>query len=788
MVFDHRPASCAELANWLAPHHEVETTSAEETARQMIAFTAPDGVVLGAKALDEAVLAVCRGLKADPKTAEVFVILVAAAFSDGLMRVKGLEAGADVCLCEPVCPEELQAHARRLMRQRKRRESARTETLAEVNQRLRQSEERLKLALTASNAGVWERDLRTETVFWSPECYAITGAENFDGTIESFLRELHPEDVPRVKAAAEKMVKQGDDYSVEFRMLRADGQMRWVSSVGRPQFDGTGAPVRVVGTVRDITQSKQAAGVHQLTQFSVDNASEGISWVGLDAHFKFVNDAGCRLLGYSREELLQMTVHQIDPNRPPAAWAEDCEHLKRVKAVTFETNMLRKDGSFVPVELTVNYVAFEGVEYSCAFWRDITLRKQAEASLLKDLERGRMLLELYKNSAELSELALYNFALEQVTRLTDSSIGFLHRLSPDQKTIMLTTWTQASRSGCQVSSPTHYPIESAGIWADCVRLHRPIIYNEVGLNANSNGFPAGHVQVRRFMSIPVNVGQQVRLVFGVGNKPEKYTERDIVQIQLVANELEKILTQRRAEENVRQSHEQLQALTGRLQAVREEERTHLAREIHDVLAQELTCLKMEIVSVKSRLDRPGEASPEQLRQRLEGMNRAVNRAVESVQKIATELRPVILDTLGLSAAIEWLMQDFEARTGIQCETNVPAKPLALNRDQSTALFRILQESLTNVMRHAGAAKVEVRLTRRSRQVTLRVRDNGRGMEPSCLSDPRSIGLVGMRERALLLQGECLISSRPGSGTTVEVRFNLPSTQAAAPKSSLAAAS
>jgi signal transduction histidine kinase len=218
------------------------------------------------------------------------------------------------------------------------------------------------------------------------------------------------------------------------------------------------------------------------------------------------------------------------------------------------------------------------------------------------------------------------------------------------------------------------------------------------------------------------------------------------------------------------SQEQLRALARRLQAVREEERTRVAREIHDVLAQEMTRLKLDLGWLARRLTQPG--FPEQaplLAEKLAGMNALTDSAIHSVQKIATELRPVVLDSLGLCAAIEWLAKDFQKHSGIQCVASVPAADVALNRDCATALFRVLQESLTNVARHAGATRVDIRFACSPVEMVLSVSDNGRGCTRKRLENPRAIGLLGMRERALLLGGECQISSQPGRGTTVEVR-------------------
>jgi signal transduction histidine kinase len=211
-----------------------------------------------------------------------------------------------------------------------------------------------------------------------------------------------------------------------------------------------------------------------------------------------------------------------------------------------------------------------------------------------------------------------------------------------------------------------------------------------------------------------------------------------------------------------------------VQTVREEERTRIAREIHDVLAQELTSLKIDVTLLTHLLARPpGGLAQSLIREKLVAMTIATDTAIHSVQKIATDLRPPALDGLGLCAVIEWQARDFQARTGIACQARLPSKDPPLDCDNSTALFRILQESLTNVVRHAAATRVEIHLEDQAGYVTLVIQDNGRGIQESQANAPGAVGLLGMRERALLLGGRCDISGRPGEGTRVQARLPLP---------------
>jgi hypothetical protein len=222
-----------------------------------------------------------------------------------------------------------------------------------------------------------------------------------------------------------------------------------------------------------------------------------------------------------------------------------------------------------------------------------------------------------------------------------------------------------------------------------------------------------------------------------------------------------------AGEQVEASRQQLRALTARLQQVREEERTGIAREIHDELGQALTGLKMDIAWMKERLPRDHEVRSEcaSIIQRIDG-------TMSAVRRIATELRPSVLDQLGLAAALEWLGQEFGARTGIEVTMDLCADECAIPDHLGTSVFRICQESLTNVLRHAQAKRVTIRLSQTDDSVTLEVSDDGIGIPPERKEGAASLGLVGMRERARACGGEFSITGQPNLGTIVLLRVPL----------------
>jgi len=223
-----------------------------------------------------------------------------------------------------------------------------------------------------------------------------------------------------------------------------------------------------------------------------------------------------------------------------------------------------------------------------------------------------------------------------------------------------------------------------------------------------------------------------------------------------------ITDRKRVEEESKKSREELRNLSTYLQSVREEERKLVAYEIHDELGQALTALKMDLSWLVRRL--PEEQKP--LLEKAEAMSSLIDTTSRTVKRISSQLRPGLLDDLGLIAAIEWQAEEFQSHTGIKCQVNLEADDTALEQNCATAIFRIFQEALTNVARHAGATKVKVSLAEKAGKLVMRVRDNGTGIAEEQISAPQSFGLMVMRERARYLGGEFKVSGTQGKGTTL----------------------
>jgi PAS domain S-box-containing protein len=246
---------------------------------------------------------------------------------------------------------------------------------------------------------------------------------------------------------------------------------------------------------------------------------------------------------------------------------------------------------------------------------------------------------------------------------------------------------------------------------------------------------------------------------------------------------------RRAEERVRESREELRALTARLQSIREEEQARIARDLHDELGQLLTALKMGLRSLEATVGTVDPQNASGVLDRVVAASEMVDQTLSTIRRIATELRPGSLDRLGLVPALRQEIRNFEERTGIPCEASLPEQLPELDPSVATALYRICQEAMTNVHRHATASRVAIRLQMDSSAITLQVEDDGRGFEPTVAGSPQALGLLGMVERAEGLEGHVYFQRADGRrGTLVTASIPVGDAQAALDRRQAGAAS
>jgi PAS domain S-box-containing protein len=231
-----------------------------------------------------------------------------------------------------------------------------------------------------------------------------------------------------------------------------------------------------------------------------------------------------------------------------------------------------------------------------------------------------------------------------------------------------------------------------------------------------------------------------------------------------------ITERKNAEKALRQHQELLRELSAHHDSVREGERAHIAREIHDEMGQALTALKMDLSVIGLEAGKDAPRISEQVR----GLKGQVDDMIQIVRDVATALRPAALD-LGILSGVEWLVEEFQKRSGIPCHVKVEDGEIDLDKDRSIVVFRILQESLTNIARHADARSVEISLRRDATHVRLEVKDDGRGFDPEAIREKKTFGLLGIRERAIMLNGTLSITSKPGEGTRVSLSIPISAT-------------
>ncbi len=702
-------------------------------------------------------------------------------------------------------PELIQAKAeiRKLNEELEQRVIERTNELVaanealknEITQRRRIDEELRERAADLTEAqrvakiGNWIFDLRTNKVNWSEQLYRIFEIEerDFDGRYESFVSRIHPDDRPRVLRTSAQAKIEGLPFDIEYHIIAPNDEVKIIREVGYAAKDEAGNVIRLFGTAQDITERKQAeealaerlrfetlltelsAAFASLTSNEVDHEIDKwlrnlVESLGVDraSFFQFREDWRTLYRSHS------YTVPGIEPLPPPPMgmteqfpWITD--QLRR--GITVKWSRIPDD---MPEEAVKEkeYAASRGVKSG------LNIPVRMGGSVICAITFTSMVAYRDWPDAMIARLRLVGeiFAAAVERKRAEEKLKQSERqLAEAQRLAQIGSWDWDLRTNVVTWSDELYHI--FGLEPGTIS-----VAGEVDRFIHPDDLALGWDTVKRAIASKEPYDYYHRILRPDGTERIAHSHGAVVTDDhgepiKVFGATQDVTELKRAEENLKATSEQLRALSASLQSAREQESTRIAREIHDELGGTLTSLRWDLEEVRDVISEASTSSQlAALRSKIEVMITLTDTILDTVRRLASELRPMALDELGLVEAIEWQALQFETRTGIAVEYECHLEKVDLNSEQSTAVFRILQEALTNVLRHAQATEVTVTLKQESGEFFLAIKDNGRGITENEKSDAHSLGLLGMRERAHLIGAQIDITGIAGKGTLVTMRI------------------
>jgi PAS domain S-box-containing protein len=730
-----------------------------------------------------------------------------------------------------------------------------------LEEALRESESLLRESQAIAGLGSYIMDIPTGRWKSSEVLNRVLGLDPaYDRSVAGWVALVHSEDrAMMLDYFNNEVLARGQSFDKEYRIIRrSDQAVRWVHGLGRLEFDSEGRPWKMLGTIQDITERKQAEAALQLGKRAINAATEGICITrsaAAGAELVYVNQGFERLTGYRAEEVLGRNIQFLQgAETSPAAVDSLRAAIEAGEACTLELLNYRKDGTRFWNRVSITPVTNDAgaVSHFVAILDDVTWGKEAELALRDLSQFNREIIDSAQEGIVVYgpdlKYKVWNHYMERLSGCSAAEVlgkravevfPFLH--APE----MAAAWAKALAGGEPTTMEFEYRVprtdrrgwasdtsgplrDSQGKLVGIISLVRDITERkrareelhasevryrrlfeaakdgvlildaETGIVLDVNPFLLQLLGSSRetilgkkvwelgfFKDILANqanfetLRQQEHIRYE--DKPLKTTDGRVIDVEFVSNvyladhqkviqcNIRDITARKRTEWLELIYRDQLRALAARIETMREEERTRISREIHDELGQMLTAIKMDLRWMEHRLDEFGDDRRVNLiLDKLVATAELTDATVKIVQRIAAELRPGILDKLGLPIALQYEAARFQERTGITCRLVVPAETPPLKPEAATTFFRIFQEAVTNVARHAQATAVEVELQPQADGCRLEIRDNGKGMAGVDLPHLKSLGLLGMRERATLLGGEVSFAPRPGGGTVVTV--------------------
>ena len=606
----------------------------------------------------------------------------------------------------------------------------------ESENEIRRSEERFRFAAEATGFGFYDYSFETGSAYYSPEFLRLFGLPSEASLpLDSDLvaKALHPAD----RAAFLCCINAANDprgsgiLELEYRIIRTDGETRWLRVRGRTIFHGSSderRPHKANGIVQDISERRlveeKIKEREESYRLIVENSLQGVAIIQ-DGGIVLCNEALCRMSGYSKEEAYRMTQEQVLKTVHPEDRPGVIEGMQAILNGGDERpaqviRLVSKAAELRWVEVLCARTIYRERPALQLSYVDVTEKRHAEAAF-------RSLIDHALYGMAILQMGRVIFANQAFADISGYSVAELLRLTPEQ-----------------ISKALHAEDRKSVLAHMSERL--------VGREAPST-------QLFRF----IRKDGSVRWV------ETQSTRVDYEGVPAVQVSYKDVTASRAAEEQLTQAHTTLRNLAAHLLHAREEERRKIAQDIHDDLGQTLAALKMDLHWIAKRLG--GDVAS--LRDKVKVAIKLAEEAIATVQRIASDLRPKMLDDLGLEPALQWLGADFTRRTKIACKVTVAVPPWIIGKSAAMTLYRVIQEALSNIGRHSKAGYAAVRLIVSDGAVILQVEDDGVGITEEQATAPNAYGLIGLRERVEGLGGSLSISGEPGFGTILVARVPLP---------------
>jgi len=581
---------------------------------------------------------------------------------------------------------------------------------------LQRSERQLRTVLDALPVGIWFTDQSGKPVLSNPAAKQIwagikhirietaANAPGWGETIEP-SNELHR------WAVSHALTKGVSSLNETLDLKCLDGTKKIIRNTSVPVQDEAGVVLGAIVLNEDITALRQAQESFQLTQFSVDHAVEGFFWIGHDARILNVNNAACRMLEYTRDELTTMTMHDIDPNLPSYFWSAHWKGLKQKRSMTFESKLWSKTGQVLDTEVTINYLDYEGTEYNCVIMRDIGERKRAEASLRQSEERYRFLVDNAPIGIFLSEGGRFAYVNREMQRILNATrveqlIGtpVFERIAPEFHTVVKDRIQELMDNGQPVPS-----LDEQYVRLDGTRV-------DVAVTA-----------------IPASIG-----------------DRSMIQVLVLD-----IAERKRMEEALRQRERDLRAAV--------EERERISQDLHDGILQSLFATGLTLETAKSMMS---PRNRQMLSPSIDQVIDQLNRVMHEIRNFIAGLGLDLLKGKDLSTAVQHMLETLTQHHATRVRLAIDERAAqALSAEQSLHLVLVIQEAVSNCIRHGRAEEATVSLKILKQGLRLSIRDNGGGFN---MDTAKGIGhgLSNMAARAQKIGGRFTVFSKINKGTRI----------------------